>query len=625
MKGIESSSKYCITIILIIFLIVSTLKVQIQNRADVTNPSTNSKIDLTNFPLTNTTNSPTILFSTPFGQVFDSPQAGVDPPLRPFYGSVFSSNLIAIDSAGDTCITGTINSTHLPIKNAFQSNLLGKTDAFVAKFTSSGFLIYSTYLGGARDDRGTAIAIDSNGNCYITGITTSSNFPLKNAFQNKLYTYGIAGFISKFNSVGKLIFSTYLESRDNFHVLPTSIAVDKSGNCYVTGDTDSNTFPTKNAYNSTFSGFYDAFLTKFNSNGDLVFSTYLGGSGIDGGFGIAVDLTGASYITGFTSSPNFPTKNAFNSTYSGGITDAFVAKFNYKGKLIFSTYLGGNSNHFYSIQGNPYTADQSSGNGIAVDNHGNVYIVGSTTSPVFPTKNAFAKSYGGGLFDGFVAKLNSTGALDFSTYLGGNNTDQGLYIAVDSNESIYVTGFTESSNFPIKNGFITHFEGATDVFITKFNSTGNVVYSSYLGGNKSDQVYGIGLDRYENCYISGYTYSSDFPTKNTYNETFNSTGSVFIVKLSSYPAYQPPNKKKSSPEMEQLTGLFMLVLCLVIVFISVKYRKTLKKYVRKSTFSKRNFTQIIFRKQSHPRNKLSPKTLEKIDQIIKEESLDDTK
>lgn len=604
---------------LIILLIFSFFETQMQKNNESINPETISQITPLNNTSLNTTQSPSILFSIPFGQEFDFPSG--DPQIRLGYN--IPGNQIAVDKKGVSCITGFINSNTLPEKNAYQPKFDGETDAFVAKFNASGFLVYSTYLGGNRSDQGTGIAIDSNGNCYVTGFTDSANFPIKNAFQS-IYTKSTTGFISKFDNSGNLVFSTYLEGNTG-EVWPSSVAVDKAGNSYITGYTNSNTFPTKNAYNATYSGYNEAFVTKFSSSGNLVYSTYLGGSNFDYGIGIAVDQTGACYVTGSTGSPDFPTKNAFNSTYSGSFSDVFLTKFSSTGSLVFSTYLGGNTRHPYYINNQFFNHDYSSGNGITVDSHGNIYIAGSTTSYVFPTKNAFNSTFGGGNFDGFVAKFNSTGGLVFSTYLGGNGTDQALYIAVDSNENTYVTGFTESKDFPVNHAIITQLNGNLDVFVTKFNSTGGLVYSTYLGGNNSDQVYGLGIDNYRNCFIFGYTYSSDFPANNAYNESFNTTGSIFLLKMSSYPAYKPP-LENSGPLIDVqffiLFSFFMFVLSIIVVYVSVRYRKQIKKVIQKRRFYSRNYKKIFSRKNTHPKNQLSDTTLEKIDEILKEELQD---
>src|SRR5205823_3916728 len=217
-----------------------------------------------------------------------------------------------------------------------------------------------------------------------------------------------------------------------------AIAIDSEGYAYVTGFTDSADFPTKNAYQSSLAhaGAENAFVTKLNKDGTgLVYSTYLGGSVQDDATGIAVDAHGRASVTGYTDSPDFPTKNAYQSTNQGSY-DAFVTKLSSSGSsLVYSTYLGG--------------SDFDAGGSIAVDWAGNAYVTGDTSSAHFPTTpGAFQTTYGGGADDVFVTKLNANGSLVYSTYLGGELDDYANNIAVDSNGQTYVTGFTNSMFFP---------------------------------------------------------------------------------------------------------------------------------------------------------------------------------
>ncbi len=256
----------------------------------------------------------------------------IDPVLA--YGSYLGGGggdhgyRIAVDSAGNTYITGTTDSTNFPTKNAIQSNLnRGISDAFVTKINADGSaLVYSTYLGGTGQDIGYGIAVDSAGNVYVAGLTGSYDFPIKNAFQSNNHG-GFEAFVTKINSLGDaLVYSTYLGG-SNFEYC-YGIALDSAGNAYVSGYTNSTDFPTANAYQPNNHGGYDAFVTKFNADGStLVYSTYLGGSLDDGGSSVAVDSAGNAYITGSTDSADFPVKNAIQPTLDGN-ENAFVTKFN---------------------------------------------------------------------------------------------------------------------------------------------------------------------------------------------------------------------------------------------------------------------------------------------------------
>ena len=255
--------------------------------------------------------------------------------------------------------------------------------------------------------------------------------------------------------------------------------MDTSGNAYVTGYTDSTNFPTTTgAFQTTFSGSIDAFVTKLNSSGTgLLYSTYLGGSDFDFGYGIALDSSGNAHVAGETASTDFPTTaGAFQTTYAGGDRDAFVTELNATGtSLLYSTYLGGSG----------YDRSAHLGD-IALDSFGNAYIVGDTDSSDFPTTaGAFQTTHGGGGRDAFVTKLNATGSsLTYSTYLGGSALDFGSGLAVDSSGNAYLTGATESFDFPTTAGaFQATLAGDGDAFITKLNSTGSgLLYSTYLGG-----------------------------------------------------------------------------------------------------------------------------------------------
>ena len=307
---------------------------------------------------------------------------------------------IAVDAAGNAYVTGGILSTDFPTTaGAFQTTLGGDLDAFVTKLNPTGSaLVYSTFLGGSAFDEGLGIAVGAAGNAYVTGDTRSTNFPITaGAFQTTLG--GSAGaFVTKLNPAGSaLVYSTYLGGSNNDD--GKGIAVDLTGNAYVTGDTDSSNFPTTaGAFQTTLGGDGgDAFVTKLNPAGSaLIYSTYLGGSGLDRGLGVAVDASGNAYVTGDTRSTNFPTTAGAFQTTLDGFADAFVTKLNPTGSaLIYSTYLGGIS--------------FDEGLGIAVDSSGNAYVTGDTTSADFPTTTGAFQASAGGALDVFVAKFAEIG------------------------------------------------------------------------------------------------------------------------------------------------------------------------------------------------------------------------
>jgi hypothetical protein len=262
-----------------------------------------------------------------------------------------------------------------------------------------------------------------------------------------------------------------------------------------------------------------------------VYSTYLGGSGDEQGHGIAVDTAGNAYVSGITSSPDFPTLNAFQPRQAGsraGSTSAFVTSLDPTGQLRYSTYLGGSSG-----------AD--SGGGIAVDGAGNAYVTGWAGSTDFPTVNAFQPTFGGGtgvlIGDAFVTKFSADGAsLVYSTYLGGRGLDYGTRIAVDQHGQVFVTGMTLSLDFPTLNAIQPRWGGSQDAFVASLDPTGQqLLYSTYLGGSFIDFAQGMAVDASGNVYVTGSTYSANFPTVNAFQPTLKGTRNAFVAKISPTP------------------------------------------------------------------------------------------
>jgi hypothetical protein len=433
---------------------------------------------------------------------------------------------IAVDGSGNAYVTG-FTFSDFPILNPYQTFQGGTYDAFVTKLSASGTLIYSTYLGGTRDEHGYGIVVDGSENAYVTGWTTSSDFPALNPYQ--IYVgggvYGYDVFVTKLSSSGaSLIYSTYLGGEDDEQGY--DIAVDVGGCAYVTGYTESSNFPTLNPYQMG-QPYTDAFITKLSSTGNsLIYSTYLGGGYEDWGNGIAIDDSGYAYVTGSTNSLNFPTQNAYDGSLNGGFFDgdAFVTKLSRSGEsLIYSTYLGGSGRE--TVWG---------GKCIAVDGSGNAYVTGWTESTDFPTLNPYQGTFQGGDGDAFVTKLSGSGnSLIYSTYLGGGGIDYGYGIAIDGNGNVYVTGSTGSSDFPTLNPFQTD-QISTDAFVTKLSSSGNIlIYSTHLGGGGSELGYSIAVDGSGNAYLTGETNSTNFPTRNPYQATFHGTSwyDAFVTKL----------------------------------------------------------------------------------------------
>jgi len=447
---------------------------------------------------------------------------------------------IAVDSAGSAYVTSSTNSTDFPTANPEQlSNGGGVSDVVITKFKpdGSGFE-YSTYLGGSLQDTAAGIAVDSSGNAYVTGQTDSADFPTTTgAFQRGKPSTGFntAAFVTKLNASGSALeYSTYLGG--SLTDWGQAIAVDSSGRASVTGVVNSKNFPVtigapQPTGDYTFGIIGDAFVTTFAADGSsLVFSTYLGGKLFDEGTGIAVDPAGNVYVTGFTTSSNFPVVNALQPTF-GGVSNAFIAKLNPNtSTLVYSTYLGGSG------------TDQ--GLAIAVDSSGSAYVTGYTESTDFPTVNPIQAALGGAVSINiinqgvFVSKLNSAGsALVYSTYLGGGESvnghgDLGEGIAVDSTGAAYVTGYSLSGNFPPVNSlqpFITQLNEVVP-FVTKINPEGSaLIYSTFLGYG---QGFAIAVDASGNAYATGATISPIFPvTPGAAQTTYTGFRDAYVVKI----------------------------------------------------------------------------------------------
>jgi hypothetical protein len=456
----------------------------------------------------------------------------VDPVLR--YSTYLGGSsrdfghAIAVDVHGSAYVTGATFSSDFPVtSNAFQTTKPDFAPAFVTKLSPDGSnLVYSTFLGGTNGfEDGRSIVVDLEGNAYIGGVSHSTNFPTTpGAFQTTTPKFfGLSGFVTKLSPDGsRLVYSTYLTGSGLGDGVE-GIAIDFRGHAFVTGGTSSIDFPTKNAFQPTLQGGADAFVTELDPTGsNLIYSTFLGGNSSDSGSGIAVDLEGNAYVTGGTNSTDFPTKNALQPTLHGQ-SDAFVTKFDPSGRtLVYSTYLGGTN------------GDES--RGIAVNLVGEAYVTGTTNSTDFPVRNAIQPTFGGAS-DVFVAKFSRNGStLIFSTYLGGNSEDDGSRIAVDLLGNAYIVGTTFSPDFPTANAFQPAPAGPPlqDAFVTALSSDGSaLIYSSYLGGSAGNEGNGIAVDLFGNAYLTGSTTSTNFPTTpGAFQTTPRGGENAFVSKVS---------------------------------------------------------------------------------------------
>jgi len=486
----------------------------------------------------------------------------IDPTL--FYSTYLGGSgddegyAIAVDGAGNAYVTGCAGSANFPTTSgAFQTMLRNSSplsfgapcgpgaDAFVTKLNPTGSgLVYSTYLGGSSHDIGRGIAVDAAGDAYVVGQTYSSDFPTTpGALKTTFTKAGACGgacpcayaFVTQLNTNGSgLVYSTFVGGSG--HEDGAAIALDNAGSAYITGGTQSTDFPTTpGAFQTMVTGVGTTcspsagYVAKLAPTGSaLVYATYLGNGGGGGGtvgHGIAVDSSGDAYVAGDTTTTNFPTTPGAFQTASGGGDDATVTKLNPFGTgLVYSTYLGGSS--------------QDVADGIALDTLSvpNAYVTGETNSTNFPTANSLQAANAGG-YDAFITKVNPLGTgLVYSTYLGGSFDDVGSGIAVDSSFNAYVTGHTNSTNFPTANPVQAANAGGSDAFVTALNPVGNgLVYSSYLGGTGDDDGTGIALDSLPNpnAYVTGLTTSANFPTTSgAFQSTFGGgTSNAFVTKI----------------------------------------------------------------------------------------------
>jgi hypothetical protein len=385
-------------------------------------------------------------------------------------------------------------------------------------------LNYSTYLGGGGVDEGDGIAVDATGAVYVSGLTSSIDFPSANEAQPKAGDASSADiFIAKFTPDGTaLVYATYLGGSNDEG--PADIAVDAAGAAYIGAVTLSSNFPTFNAYQPATEGGLTAVVAKLGPDGSqLIYSTYLGDGQFDRRLlAIAVDSAGAAYVAGATFSADFPLLNAAQPwPGDAGGSNAVVAKLAPDGRsLLYSTYLGG--------------VDRDEIYDIAVDSLGDAYVTGLTLSPDFPSVRPLAAYGGGG--DAFVAKLAQDGSrLIYSTTIGGSGSEHGRGIAVDIGGAAYLTGSTSSTDFPTKNALQPQqrSESFGNAFVVKIAPEGGaMIYGTYLGGTTGDSGYGIAVDTAGAAYVTGVTGSRNFPTMNPIQVKLGGFLDAFISKLS---------------------------------------------------------------------------------------------
>jgi hypothetical protein len=427
------------------------------------------------------------------------PRLAADVYASYFGGSGGENNMyIAVDPNGCVILVGHTTSTNLPVKNAYQSsNRRGPCDGFIAKFTPDMTdLVFSTYLGGTGYDEIKDVAVDSVGNIYITGLTRSNNYPLSENAMDASYNGGeYDAFLTILTPDGQLHYSSYLGGRGNDYGLCIA-ALDSTHIC-IAGGTSSTNFPVASATSIAYQGGEDSFITLIDlSNDSLVFSTYLGGTGLDVPNHTTLDESGNIYVCGQTESPNFPIKDGLNATH-GGERDGYLVKFSSQGELIYASLIGGSASDTLR--------------GLDVGPDGEVFFVGwSGSSGLACSDNAFKTAPTGN--DVLVGKLNVAGdTLTYLSYLGGSRSDYGTKIQVMDQDIIIIAGHSQSSDFPLSSSAYDQTVQNFELFVSALDITQReVCYSSFLGGSHNDYLfdsYGWG----DSFYVSGLSESTNFP------------------------------------------------------------------------------------------------------------------
>jgi len=499
------------------------------------------------------------------------------------------------DDSGVVYVAGRTDSADFPVRDGFQEKPAGGYDLFIAKIdtTKRGAesLLWCSYLGGSGNedydywkpgaspagDNGVqqtvSMLADGAGHVYVAVTTTSPDFPTTpNAFQRARHP-GFDVVVAKLDTTiagpASLVYATYLGGNNNDHIARTGngIAVDERGIIHIAGHTFSPDFPTTpDAFRTVKNGDLEAFVVKLDPSGngpsDLLYGTYLGGNKYDLLNALVLDGRGRAWVTGRTTSPDFPVRGGFQPAHHG-MDDAFVACIDTSEKgdaaLTWSSYLGG--------------SEKDRGYGIALDGAGRLYLTGWTASPDFPVRGGFQSTHNGGTDDAFIACIDTTGkgdaSLAWSSYLGGSESEEAQGIALDGAGRLYLTGRTASPDFPVRGGFQTALHGDWDGFVACLETTGDLVWSSYLGGEDYDQADAIALDGAGGVYVTGWTFSPDFPTRHAFQPFPQGAYDAFLVKLVPGDAQNP----KAIPTLDEYGMILLAVLLTGAALVMLRRRR----------------------------------------------------
>lgn len=424
----------------------------------------------------------------------------------------------ATDKFGNVYLASTTTSTSSIASGGFQNTHGGGLyDAFLVKFDSIGNLLWSTYYGSTGDDRAAAVAVDSSGNVYLTGYTNSSSGIASGGYQNVFGGGTFDAFIVKFNAAGSRLWATYYGG--TAQDLGMGICTDITGNVYLAGSTQSTSGIASGGFQLTFGGgANDAYLAKFGATGNLIWSTYYGGTNYDTGGKPACDALGNVFLTGYANSTSGISSGGFQNIH-GGSSDAFLVKFSSAGARLWATYYGG--------------CCVEDGTDIAVDNSNNIYLCGYTSSPGFILPGGFQSTIGGGQ-DNFLVKFDASGNHVWGTYYGGTSSEGTAYCTVSNDGNVYLAGATSSTTGIASGGFQNTSGGAQDAYLVKFNASGARISATYYGGTLNDSDMGICADLHGNIYLGGYTENTTGISLSGYQNVFGGGASdQFLLKFSS--------------------------------------------------------------------------------------------
>lgn len=441
---------------------------------------------------------------------------------------------MTMDVVGNSYLVGSSNSPNAIATTGTHQNILaGEKDVFIAKFNNEGVRLWSTYVGGPGDDEGQNIDIDAVGNIYITGATGSTDGMATPGTAQPNFAGGPTdAFAAKFDNDGIRIWGTYLGGPENDFA--NAVAVDALGNVFIAGWTNSTTgIATAGAFQTVFSQAQDAFLTKFDADGALVWSTYYGNTGLDIGLQLAASPTGDIWFSGWTSSTaGISLPGSHQPVHGGGTADAFLVQFSTDGLPQVASYYGGTGDDY--------------GDALQLDADGNVYLGGPCTSPnAIATPGAYQDIIGGA-FDSYLVKFNANGTRQWGTYYGGPQDEAAYGIALGPDEGIYLTGFTNSqTGIATADAHQTIFSGGDwDAFLVKFDQGAQVVWGTYYGGAEADQSFAVAVDANNKAFIAGVTSSAqNISTAGSHQEVFGGGNDAFLARFApcSEPVLDVPN------------------------------------------------------------------------------------